>query len=232
MKKNYTCVLFDLDHTLWDYEVNSRETLLELYDHHDLRTQGVPDFESFLRQFKIINAELWELYDTGKIDSHVIRNERFRKILQTFYIFEESLSQNLSRDYLNTCPNKGNLIPHALDVLNYLATKYKLTIVTNGFEEIQNRKLSSSNLSSYFNHIITSQKAGCKKPSREIFEYALRMNEAECSQAIMIGDNLVTDMGGARNASIDSVFFNPESTKHDVAVSYEISSLKELQQIL
>lgn len=232
MKKNYTCVLFDLDHTLWDYELNSRETLFELYHHYDLLSKGILDFDTFHKQFRIINTELWELYDTGRIDSQVIRKERFRKILQAFYLYEEELSQQLSHDYLHICPTKGNLMPHAIEVLEYLNDKYSLAVVTNGFEEIQNMKLSSSKLTPYFNHIITSQKAGCKKPSKEIFEYALRMNGAECHQAIMIGDNLVTDIGGARNSSIDSVFFNPESMKHDSIVSYEISSLAELHHIL
>jgi YjjG family noncanonical pyrimidine nucleotidase len=232
MKKNYTCVLFDLDHTLWDYEVNSRETLYELYHNHDLLSKGILEFEKFHQQFRTVNAELWELYDTGKIDSHVIRNERFRKILQPFYIFEEKLCQELSHDYLNMCPTKGNLIPDALNVLEYLDKKYKLTVVTNGFEEIQNLKLSSSRLTNYFGHVITSQKAGCKKPSKEIFQHALKMNGAECHEAIMIGDNLITDIGGARNASIDSVFFNPDNVKHDVAVSYEIKKLNELLEIL
>jgi len=232
MKKDYTCILFDLDHTLWDYELNSRETLFELYHQYDLVSKGVPGFDRFHNQFRIVNTELWELYDTGQIGSQVIRMERFRKILQAFYLFEDDLSQQLSHDYLHTCPTKGNLMPHAIEVLEYLNKKYKLAVVTNGFEEIQNIKLSSSKLTSYFGHIITSQKAGHRKPSKEIFEYALKMNGAECHQAIMIGDNLLTDMGGARNSSIDSVFFNPDSVKHDSTVSYEINSLAELRQIL
>ena len=232
MKKKYSCVLFDLDHTLWDYEVNSRETLHELYHSKDLLSIGVRDFDSFHKQFKIVNTELWELYDTGKIDSHVIRNERFRKILQAFYVFEDKLCQELSHDYLNSCPTKGNLIPDAIKVLDYLNGKYKLTVVTNGFEEIQNLKLSSSNLTNYFGHVITSQKAGCKKPAKEIFDHALKCNGAECHEAIMIGDNLITDIGGARNASIDSVFFNPDGVTHDVSVTHEIKTLTELLDIL
>ena len=123
-------------------------------------------------------------------------------------------------------------MPDAIKVLDYLNTKYKLTIVTNGFEEIQNLKLSSSNLTNYFGHVITSQKAGCKKPAKEIFHHALKCNGAECHEAIMIGDNLVTDIGGARNASIDSVFFNPDGVSHEVSVSYEIKGLADLLEIL
>src|SRR5205085_12498325 len=97
---------------------------------------------------------------------------------------------------------------------------------------IQNTKLTSGNLHRYFDHIITSQKAGHRKPAKEIFEYALRMNGAQHYEAIMVGDNLLTDIAGARNASIDSVLYNPEKSSHDAEVHYEIRNLNELQQIL
>lgn len=232
MKKNYTCVFFDLDHTLWDYETNSRETLHDLYHARDLAGKGVWSFDRFFEAFRTVNNELWDLYDAGHIDSHVIRNERFVRILAAFSIKDAWLSEEISRAYLSTCPTRGNLMPHAIDVLNYLKEKYVLTIITNGFEEIQALKVSSSKLTPYFNHIVTSQKAGARKPARSIFDYALQLNAAGCHQAIMIGDNPVTDIGGARAASIDAVFFNPENRVHDHGANYEIASLAELRQIL
>ena len=94
--KKYACIFFDLDHTLWDYETNSRETLLELFEAYSLLDVGVTNFESFHFHFKRVNAALWELYDHGKIDSQVIRKERFKQILEAFNIHDESLMQNLS----------------------------------------------------------------------------------------------------------------------------------------
>jgi YjjG family noncanonical pyrimidine nucleotidase len=206
-KEHYTCIFFDLDHTLWDYETNSRETLQELFDAHVLVEKGVTDFERFHREFKRVNAALWELYDHGKIGSEVIREERFKQILGAFGAYEKKLSDVLSSEYLYACPKKGNLMPHAVETLEYLAGKYKLSIITNGFEEIQNMKLTSGNLHQYFNHIVTSQKAGHKKPASQIFDYTLNQNAIKCHQAIMIGDNLVTDIGGARSASIKKYTF-------------------------
>ena len=230
--KKYKCIFFDLDHTLWDYETNSRETLLELYHGYDLMSKGVEEFDDFLNQFKKINADLWYLYDRGLIDSDVIRKERFKQILEPFQAYEEKLSVNISKDYLHLCPKKGNLMPHALEVLNYLIQHYRLTIVTNGFEEIQQQKLSAGNLHRYFDHIITSQKAGHKKPSREIFECALERNGIKNHEAMMIGDNLITDIGGAKTASIDAVFFNSEEISHTESLDFEIRSLHELRTIL
>ncbi len=231
-KDQYTCIFFDLDHTLWDYETNSKETLQELFSAYSLAEKGVIDFNSFHREFKRVNAELWVLYDAGKIGSDVIRAERFKQILQAFNAFEEKLCAEISHEYLYTCPKKANLMPDTISTLDYLSGKYKMSIITNGFEEIQNTKLTAGNLHKYFDHIVTSQHAGFKKPSREIFDYTLTRNNIACHQAVMIGDNLVTDIGGAREASIDSVFFNHERISHDSEIHVEINKLNELCELL
>lgn len=231
-REQYQCIFFDLDHTLWDYETNSKETLQELFTIYNLPEKGVHDFISFHREFKRVNAELWVLYDSGKIGSEVIRAERFKQILQVFDAFDEKLCTEISHEYLYTCPRKGGLMPDALSTLDYLSRRYKLSIITNGFEEIQNLKLEAANLHKYFDHIVTSQHTGFKKPSREIFQYTLTKNSILCDQALMIGDNLVTDIGGARQASIDSVYFNFEQIQHDSEIHVEINHLKELCDLL
>lgn len=232
MGKKYKCVFFDLDHTLWDYDTNSRDTLRELYDMHALSSRGISDPEVFYQQFRKVNLALWDLYDTNQIDQAYIRAERFRQILEHFSVYDEKLSDRLSEDYLSQCPKKPNLIPHALDVLEYLTARYTLTIVTNGFEEIQHLKLSSGKLLRFFEHIVTSQKAGHRKPSEKIFEFALLANAAKCCDVVMIGDNLLTDIAGARNASIDTIYYNPGAIAHNANVSYEIACLSELKKIL
>jgi YjjG family noncanonical pyrimidine nucleotidase len=230
--KQYKCIFFDLDHTLWDYETNSCDTLRELYQSYSLFDHGVHNFDSFHQQFKRVNVQLWDLYDRGMINNEIIRKERFKQILEYFSITHEKLTQDLSLDYLNRCPTKGNLLPHAIETLQYLSGHYSLSVITNGFEEIQNIKLSAGNLHHFFAHIVTSQKAGHKKPSREIFDYAMKANKVTSKEVIMIGDNLITDIGGAHNASIDTVFFNPEQLKHSATVKHEICSLAELREIL
>lgn len=228
----YKCVFFDLDHTLWDYEANSRDTLQELYTHHELARKGILHFDTFHSVFKQVNQELWQLYDQGKIDSTVIRKERFRKIFKVFNLDIPELALQLSQDYIRESPKKSKLVPGAAETLQHLANHYALTIVTNGFDEVQHTKLASANLTPYFNHIITSEKAGCKKPAREIFEVALAANKVSAKEAIMVGDNLFTDIAGAKNACLDSVFFNPEGWKHEADVLYEIGSLTELCSLL
>lgn len=230
--RQYKVIFFDLDHTLWDYETNSCATLQELFSAYKLDEIGVTDCSLFQQQFRKVNMELWELFDTGKITSEVIRQQRFKQILEHFQIVDEKLCETLSVDYLHRCPQKAALIPHAENVLDYLAEHYDMTIVTNGFDEIQQLKMTAGNLHRYFDHVVTSQKAGHRKPARGIFDYAMKMHNVRPDEVVMIGDNLITDIGGAMNASIDTVFFNPEKVNHSVNVKHEISCLSELQKIL
>ena len=231
LRRSYKCIFFDLDHTLWDYECNARETLRELHGSYRLAEKGIP-FDDFHQHFTEINFQLWALYDRGKIDNTIIRDQRFRKVLEKFKVSEEKLSDTLSHEYFHGCPKKSNLVPHAKEVLAYLSEHYSLTVVTNGFEEIQSVKLDSGAITHYFDHVITSQKAGYKKPAREIFDYALSVNKLQCHEVIMIGDNLITDIGGARNACIDTVYYNPAALVHSERVNHEIRCLSELRNIL
>jgi len=230
--KNYKCVLFDLDHTLWDYETNSAEALRELYQSYELHKIGSAEIETFLFNFSQINTGLWDLLDQGKIHRDVIRQDRFNRVFQSVGIDNYDLSLRFSSDYLNVSPRKKNLLPNAMEVLNYLHKKYPMFIITNGFDEIQGTKISSSGIDHFFKNVVTSEKAGSKKPEKKIFDYVLVKYGFRASEAIMIGDNLSTDIKGAHNASIDSVFFNPAKVMHEVKVHYEIADLAELKSIL
>jgi YjjG family noncanonical pyrimidine nucleotidase len=230
--KKYSTVLFDLDHTLWDYDKNSRETLTELYDHHRIDQFGYFGFEDFHDAFQKVNLHLWDQHDRGLIDRHYIRDQRFPMVLSEFSVVDADFSNRLSEHYMTLSPTKKNLIPHAVDVLEYLMPRYPLYLVTNGFDEIQSTKVSSGGIEKYFKAIVTSEKAGHKKPAREIFDYTLQKGGHANSEALMIGDNLLTDIAGARNAGIDSVLFNPKKQKHSATVAHEISDLLELKEIL
>ncbi|MBK5277592.1 MAG: YjjG family noncanonical pyrimidine nucleotidase [Bacteroidia bacterium] len=228
----YKCVLFDLDHTLWDYETNSAATLRELFIYHRLNEKGISSFEDLFTTFVEINTHLWDQYDTGKIHKDVIRFERFHKILLALGIDDYDLSLTLSNDYVSESPKKGALMPNAIAILDHLKANYPLYIITNGFEEIQSTKLTSSGIIHYFESVVTSARAGHKKPAKEIFEFTLAENGFSASEAIMVGDNLLTDIAGARNASIATVYFNPNKIVHQEKVDYEIQDLMELKNII
>lgn len=230
--KQYKCVFFDLDHTLWDYETNSEESLKELYGKYTLMERGCCPFDEFYKGFVRINNEIWDSYDRGLIQKEVIRNERFHRVFMNAGLNDRNLSLEFSAEYIAESPKKKHLVAHAKDTLDYLLPRYPLFIITNGFDEIQSTKMASSGITDYFKGVITSARAGCKKPDKEIFEFALRENGFSCQDTVMIGDNLLTDIAGARNASVDSIYYNPYQLPHQESVTHEINSLKELKIIL
>jgi putative hydrolase of the HAD superfamily len=228
----YKHILFDLDHTLWDFEKNSTEALLEVYDHFHLEKFGKFTPVEFVLKFKEINAYLWDQYNQNKIEKDYLREKRFKLAFTGLGISGKGVPSDIGEYYLQRCPVKNHVIPHAFEVLDYLRPKYRLHVITNGFDDVQDIKLTHSNLKDYFDTIITSEKVGFKKPSREMFEKAIEKIQAKTGECIMVGDNPTTDIQGAINASLDVIFFNPEGITHNLPVTYEIRSLLELIQIL
>ena len=227
----YKHIFFDLDRTLWDFETNSHETLLELCNTYKLNAIGVDDYEDFIRTYKNHNAKLWDLYRVDKISQKYLRRERFQKTLSDFGINDFNLAEKIGEDYIDVCPRKNKLYPHAIEVLDYLKERYELHIITNGFDKTQHIKLEHSGLKQYFDKIITSEKLGVKKPNLAIFQHAIEMTNTNKEESVYIGDNLVVDILGCQNFGMDGVFFNPEEIGHNESPKFEISCLSELKTI-
>jgi YjjG family noncanonical pyrimidine nucleotidase len=230
--KKYKSIFFDLDHTLWDFERNASETIRELHTDFDLESKGVIDVNYFIANYIKFNALLWAEFRDGLVDQETLRLRRFYSTFQVYGLSDPKLIKAFSKSYMEKCPEKGHLFPHAIEVLDYLQTKYSLHIITNGFKEVQKRKLVSSGLAPYFEHMITSESAGVRKPHPRIFQFALRKTESMKKESIMIGDDLIADVGGAISSGWDCVFFNPKKQEHEAPVSYDIACLSELKAIL
>jgi len=143
------------------------------------------------------------------------------------------LAKEIAQDFIDISPLQTKTFPHAHETLQYLKEKaYELHIITNGFNEVQGKKLKNSKLDSFFTQVITSEDAGANKPSPKIFEYALNLANAIPENSLMIGDDLKTDIAGAKNSNINQIYFNNLKIKHDKNPTFEIFSLKELQNIL
>ncbi len=231
-QRRYRHVFFDLDHTLWDFDNNSSETLRHLFDFFNLQQLKLFTLEQFLQAFHLVNRQLWSAFDQGKVDKSYIRGERFHIISQYLKISPNILPENLGDLYLSMCPSKPHVMPYAREVLHYLKNNYHLHVITNGFNDVQSIKINSSKLSDFFIHIITADSCGYQKPHRRIFEHALELTAAEKDECVMIGDNLDTDISGARNAGIDQVFYNPYKLSHEQEVTYEIDCLSKIKNIL
>jgi len=228
----YKHIFFDLDRTLWDMDGNSYLTLCELAEKHNIIDRGVSSVEEFIDRYKVINHQMWSDYSLDKIDKQTLRSERFRKAFRTFEIKDDHFCEIFANDYVAHGPLKNKLLPHAIEVLDYLVERYQLHIITNGFEEVQQVKIERSDLGKYFQNVITSEMAGFKKPNPQIFHYSMQLADSNTANSLMIGDSLEADILGAKSIGMPQIFFNPEGIKHEVDVTHEIVSLKELKDIL
>jgi putative hydrolase of the HAD superfamily len=228
---NYKHLFFDLDLTLWDFERNSTEAIHELFEELNIVNLYNISPEVFIPVYRHYNDILWEKYRLGKVEKEQLRVQRFSQTLEHFGIDDLKLASQIGDGYIEKSPKKTYLFPHALEVLQYLSEKYKLHIITNGFQEVQFIKLENSGIGKFFDQVITSESAGCKKPDRKIFHYSLYRAKAKTKQSIMIGDHLDIDIVGARNAGMDQIYFNPKKLVHKEQITFEIDCLSKLKEI-
>ena len=228
----YKHLFFDLDHTLWDFDANARETLSEMYKIFELDTIIIAPFEEFYRKYLYHNEILWDRYHKGLLSSEELKWKRMWRTLLDFKIGDELLAKQLSEKFLEILPTKKILFPYTIEILNYLKDKkYILHLITNGFEKTQWSKLNNSGLGHYFTQIITSETSNSLKPKKEIFDFAMNKAKANLTESIMIGDNLEVDIQGAINAGMDSVYVNHIDITINLTPTYTVYHLKELETI-
>ena len=228
----YKDLFFDLDHTIWDFELNSKETLWDLHLKYELEAKGINNFDEFYSIYSVHNHKLWDRYSKGFINQEELRWKRIYLSLLDYKIADEALSKEMSVDYLTILPDKKNLFPYTIEILEYLKSKdYSMHLITNGFESVQFKKIKNSNLADYFTEVITSEASNSLKPNKEIFEYALKVSNANVETSIMIGDNEDADIQGAINVGMDSIFVNHLQIQPTVPATHTITHLKELEDI-
>lgn len=229
----YQHLFFDLDHTLWDFDSNARECLLQIYMEFGLKAKAIDSFQGFYDTYELHNASLWKRFEKGYITGNELKWRRMWRTLLDFKIADEKLARDMSEAYMELLPRKDKVFDYTFEILDYLTDKgYQLNLLTNGFEESQRGKLASSKLDRYFNNVITSESSNSQKPKKEIFEYALKKAGGNIEDSIMLGDNIDADIAGALNVGMDCVFVNHAQKAVDCHSTYSICHLKELEKIL
>lgn len=229
--KKFTHIFFDLDHTLWDYDFNARKVLTDLYFQYELDQRLASSVEGFIGAFFKVNAQLWRYYNAGEITRDDIRARRFREVIKMCGCQDVEVGDVLTEFFLFNCPRQTRIMPDADLILDYLHKRYELSVITNGFDEVQALKLQSCGLDKYFSYVFTSETTGHRKPAAELFLHALEVTKADRSTTLMIGDNPVTDIQGALNAGITPLFYNPKG-KYKSACELQVTNLAELLKIL
>ena len=228
-------VFVDLDDTIWWFSENSKKALRHVYDKYNL-SQYSPEYEMFRDIYAAKNNELWDLYHYGKIDKDFLVTERYRYTLEKIGVQGDlvKLAKEIDDEYLYFLSSLGQLIPGARDLLEYLVAKYDVNILSNGFQEVQTRKLRSSGIDGLIHHLVLSDDCGITKPLRGIFDYALERTGATASATVMIGDNYDADIQGAKNAGWKTILFNIKNFNLSEVpdADYIVDSLNEIKAIL
>ena len=225
---NIKDVFFDLDHTLWDFDKNSKITFENIF----ARNHPAVLIDSFIAHYIPINQACWKLYQYDKITHQQLRYDRLKLSFDAigYKITDEAIAL-ISDEYIELLTENNHLFDGTLEILNYLSQKYKLHVITNGFAHVQVKKLNNAKLNPYFATVTNSEMAGVKKPNPIIFEYALDLAKAKKESSIMIGDSIEADVLGALDAGIDAIYFN--ESRQDITHSVkQINHLLELKNYL
>lgn len=225
---NIKHVYFDLDHTLWDFDKNSALTFDVIFKEENLNLE----IKDFLNTYVPINIDYWARYRNNLVSKEILRVGRLKDSFKAMKIsVSDTVIDNLSNRYISVLPGFNHLLQDTKEILDYLQPKYKLHIITNGFEEIQHNKMQNSKIDHYFDTVTTSEDAGVKKPHLQIFRKALEKSNAQAEHSIMIGDSYEADIEGAKNAGFQAVYFDYYGKFAPMQVP-QIQKLKDLRLYL
>lgn len=226
--KNIKHIFFDLDHTLWDFDKNSALTFDKIFKLNKVEV----DIAHFLSIYEPVNLNYWKLYRNAEIDQEQLRYGRLRDTFNALnFAVEDQLIDLLSEDYITHLTTFDHLFEDTIEILNYLQRNYQLHIITNGFSEVQDKKLHVSKITHYFKTVTNAEIAGVKKPNPIIFHHALQLAKAKPEESIMIGDNYEADVLGALEVGCDAIFFNYRRDESEPHIK-QVYVLKELKKYL
>ncbi len=221
-------VFFDLDHTLWDFDKNSGLAFEKIFGMHNIDI----DINTFLSSYEPINFYYWKLYREERVTKSVLRYRRLKDAFDEVKVsVSDEMIDQLSEDYITYLTTFNHLFEGTTEILMYLKKKYQLHIITNGFEEAQEKKMISSNIKQHFKTITNSEMVGVKKPNPKIFNFALDKAKATPKESVMIGDNMEADVEGALKVGMDAILFDYRRD-HVHPDLKKVTHLKELELYL
>lgn len=226
-------VFFDLDNTLWDHRKNAKLTLQKLFKNYTIVEKYKIDFEDFHAEYDTINEGLWASLRDEKIDKAYLRKHRFYDTFLKFEIDDYELSQNFENQFLDDIVEYNEVVEGSFEILDYLKEKnYKIHVITNGFEEVTHRKIEGSKMTQYFETVTSADSLGIRKPNPKIFDYALKMANATKEESILIGDDWIADVLGAKNYELDVIFFDVFKEQPALEEIKRVENLIEIKDYL
>ena len=228
METGYKLLIFDADNTLFDYDRAEGHALKMSLDAFAASWQS-----DYLELYRRINSQGWKEYERGRLSRDDLRVSRFKRFLKRVGITVDPLE--MSNRYLKELGNTGFLYPGARELLAELFAHHSLALLTNGFSEVQRARLSQSRLEAFFSSIVISEEVGMQKPDPEIFHLVLgNFTGVAANDALMIGDNLVSDIKGGTDAGLQTCWYNPGQLEgeEEINPTYTVSDYEELRQVI
>lgn len=229
----YRSIFIDLDDTLWAFTENARDTFEEMY--HQYRFERYfQSFDHFMELYVPKNLELWDLYGRHEISKDELNARRFSYPLLQVGVDDPALVKAYSDGFFAAIPYKRKLMPHAMEALEYLSGKYRLYILSNGFQELQEQKMRSAGILHYFRKIVLSEDIGAHKPFPAIFNFAMSATQSEFRTSLMIGDNWKNDVAGARDVGMGQGYYCPDAEPSvlDFQPTFLLRDWKEIKKVL
>ena len=229
---NIKYLFFDWDNTVWDFSANSKLAMIECYEKFHLEKHFGP-IENFLPEYYVVNDGLWSDYRKLKITKEELIRTRFNQTFKNLGLDDFELSMKVNEAYLDATTYKKELVPGAEEMLKTLKSRgYKLYVITNGFLEVQKRKMRNSGIEQLFDMSIISDEAGALKPSRKFFDYAFEKTGAVPSENLVIGDDPEADIAGAVEYGLKCIYFNRKHKPCEYKVDAEVADLKDIADLL
>lgn len=204
---NVEWVFLDLDNTLWDFDGNAEEALKVLFEKHRIEFHTGYKVEQFVALYRDVNHAYWARYERGEVDKETLRTKRFADTFDLMGLPHALQPENVWQEYLDICPLMKKMMPGAIDCLKLLSEKFKIGILTNGFEQTQTIKLKESGIGFFVDYMQSSERVGIAKPSKDFFNLALNSVSCDVQNAVYIGDNFQTDVLGGLQSGIKTYWY-------------------------
>ncbi len=224
----YQWILFDADNTLFDFDRSEKYALEQAFSDFN-----IPVSDEFVCIYHEVNRQCWQAFEEGEMDQNTLRSRRFELFLQKIEVSGNAAA--IGTNYLQHLANTDFMIEGARALLNRLLGNFKMVIVTNGLQDVQRPRVFRTKTDHYFEAIIVSEEIGASKPGMAFFEHTFeQIGQPSKNEALIVGDNLNSDIRGGNDFGIDTCWFNPRNQRNESEISpkFEINKLSLLEKIL